>query len=249
MYAGPEVPGIMPIKTTEESTGIYRTVSKRFNSEHPTGVRAKSREAKELREVFSSMAESDIHAQLDDLEKRTKAILKEHGVFPGIRRSEDSELTGVPDEFLGLARRGGEWFPLPAGAVPIAKRARNLIFDIWNVRAELRKAEARNPESISDMRHLALSAYKLGRLAEMVRVSPFEAAVITGAPVKRGQRSGGNMRAEKYRPFYEPMKMRLKQIMKSNPHLRYTGASKRVAEKFHCSPKHVRNHVPNPRSK
>ena len=202
----------MPIKLTEFSTGIYRTIKHEVNWELGPELTAKLGLIKEdieaLRRLYLDK-DFDICAQLDGLEAGAERIIKDNGGFAGLRKNE---------------RGGGEWFPLPSDApvvmerargllekykdasIPrrdrslIAKfrqyvildRARRLIFEVWSVRDGLKKLEEHSPRMAVQVRNIAFNAYRLGRWTEVVGISPFEKDADSG---RRGRRGAGKGRS------------------------------------------------------
>jgi hypothetical protein len=165
----------MPIRTAENSTGIYRTITRKIEWEDGAKLPQTKRDLNNLRELIDFFGDVNIHAHLDGLEKGAKKIIKEHGGFPGLRTRKSRLAKGDRTE----------WFPLPPDAPPVATRARDLIFEIWSLRQDLKKLEASNPELAAQLRAIAYGAYVVGRRTEVVRVSAFEPAVRTGAERRR----------------------------------------------------------------
>lgn len=205
----------MPIKTTDESTGIYRRVTKRIV--WPPGTPS----AQKRRDLRALLTPQDINQHLDDLEKSAKKIIKEHGGFPGWR--------------------SGTWFPLPSNAGLAAKRAVELVFDAWFVRDTLKKLERENPKFAHEMQVLTFGAYKLGRRAEMVRVSPLEPAVRTGAKIRRAYAEARSNRTKALAPRNATIRTEAKHLAERRSSLTATAIAHNLAKRFGLSTRHIRN--------
>ena len=214
------------------STGIYRQVTVRLLQLGRKGQtrREASLAWREFRQ-YMDLAFPGILKELDRLEKAARAIIKSEGGTPGLWK-----------EKLSDGRIRYERIHLPEGARPVASRARELIFAIWSARHYLREG---NIEAAT------WATYTVGRIAEMVRVSPFEPVVIRGAKVRAGQLEGRRKRAENYERNYARFQDEVDWLASAKPHLSYTEISRRVGSKaqFPVTGRTVRKHTKNPRKK
>lgn len=157
----------MQIKVTEKSTGIYKETTREFSLEKGDRIY--------LQDTRQQAAEYNIHRELDRLEKWAKETLKDHGISPG-RQTRKVRIGKMGVYSLHWPGRG---LPFPPDASTV--RPVHLILDTQLLRDMLKELERENPKFVTELRHVAVDAYRLGRLAEKVKVSPFERDVKLGA--------------------------------------------------------------------
>jgi hypothetical protein len=232
----------MPIRRTEESTGIYRTVTERLEWERGPELTVKlgptQRDIRDLKKLFPA-EEFDIYVHLDRFERGAKRIIKTNGGFPGLRRTKD----------------GGEWFPLPEDASPIARRARELIFEVWSARDGMKELEAANPALVPQLEELAFELLRLGWRAQIVAVSPRENDARSGAKSRAGGKKGRQTQdwdgsfKRKYRnqwPNYQPA---FDEVLKQRPNWSKTAIAKQIAARYSVCDRTVLRHIKDPREK
>lgn len=219
----------MPIKVIRgESTGIYREEKRTLEWEKGRKGPTTARDFRDLKRFFNRIFTRTILAEFDLLEKGAKRIIKAHGGTPGLktRKGPDGRVIG------------GEWIPLPPSAPAEARRAKKLLFEIWSARDDYRKGKLEDG---------MLSAYRVGRRAEMVRVSQAEPAAKTGAKIRRAQRKGAAARRQIYERDYPALQAAVDKMARRNPNLSFTRISDLTGKRFGVSGHHVRNHTSDPR--
>jgi hypothetical protein len=206
----------MPIRMTEDSTGIYREIGKEIRLQVDATPLEIRRMRKALAQQVSQLAADwDIHRHLNGLEEAAKRIIKAHGGFPGLRK-----------------RKTSKWFPLPDEAPPTAKRAVGLFWYMRGMQDTLKTFERQNPNLATRMQDVAYEAYRLGRWAEATRVSPFEPFVKTGVKRREILAKARDTLKEERAAEYPKWQAKANELLAENPRLSWTAICEKARRYF-----------------